>query len=82
MTNSTAIKGFRVTASYTDRNGVEVSCDTSKVLGDEGRKRYTSRGDAEAAADELQSSAAGYGLDPSTKYSVVDAEWADEPEYA
>lgn len=62
---------YRITASYTDRNGrSNVDCTRPEVLGETHVVVYTTREAADEAVATLTASIADYGLDPSTRYRV------------
>jgi len=47
------MKKYKVTATATDRNGVEIDANTAEALGYAYGRTYTSRAEAQAVADDL-----------------------------
>jgi hypothetical protein len=64
---------YRITATFTDSNGNNVSANTPEVLGDAARMTFGTRQQAEDAARAMQDSVADYGLPESVVYAVESA---------
>lgn len=64
---------YRITATWI-HCGARLDCTDSASLGDELWSRFSTKEEAQAVADRLQSELAQYDLDPTTRYAVEEAE--------